>query len=106
MTLRDLDDMGLLLPREHWGHTPHAGRRTTALTVFAALLGLASAWVVWSGQGGIMTFVGLGLFLVDLAIFQVVTFLAVEDRMERLGEIDAESEASPGAPGPGGPVSG
>jgi len=53
-----------------------------------------------------MTFVGLGLFLVDLAIFQVVTFLAVEDRMERLGEIDAESEASPGAPGPGGPVSG
>lgn len=90
MALRDLDDLGLVLPREHWGHTPTASRRTGVLTFFAALLGLVAALLIWFGQGGTLTLVGIGLFLLDLLTFLMVTFMAVEDRMERLREIGAE----------------
>ena len=90
MALRDLDQLGLLLPRKHWGHRPRASLRTTVFTVLASLLGLAAAAMIWFGQGGTLTFVGLGLFLMDLGLFLVVTFWAVEHRMEALAEIGAD----------------
>lgn len=90
MALRDLDDLGLILPREHWGHTPSASRRTGLLTLLASVLGLTAALLIWFGQGGTMTFVGVGLFLLDLLTFLLVTFMAVEDRMKQLAEIGAE----------------
>lgn len=90
MALRDLVDLGLILPREHWGHAPSATRRTGILTVLASLLGLGSALLIWWGQGSTLTFVGVGLFLLDLLAFLLVTFAAVEDRMARLKEIGAD----------------
>jgi hypothetical protein len=90
MALRDLVDLGLILPREHWGHTPSASRRTGIFTVLAALLGFTAALLIWFGQGGALTFVGIGLFLLDLLAFLLVTFMAVEDRLARLEEIGAE----------------
>lgn len=89
MALRDLDDMGLLLPREHWGHRPTASLRTTVLTVMASLVGVCSAGLIWFGGGAALTFLGLALFLVDLALFLVATFLAVEHRMGALERIGA-----------------
>ncbi|MEJ2206628.1 MAG: hypothetical protein P8170_21260 [Gemmatimonadota bacterium] len=90
MALRDLVDLGLILPREHWGHAPSASRRTGILTALASFLGLGSALLIWYGEGSAMTFVGVGLFLLDLLAFLLVTFAAVEDRMARLKEIGAE----------------
>jgi len=90
VALRDLVDLGLILPREHWGHAPSATRRTGILTVLASLLGLGSALLIWWGQGSTLTFVGVGLFLLDLLAFLLVTFAAVEDRMARLKEIGAD----------------
>lgn len=90
MGLRDLNDMGLLLPREQWDSVPSASRITGLLTAGAVVLGLASALLVWFGRGGTGTFVGLGLFFLDLAAFLLVTFRAVEDRMSRLEAMDAD----------------
>ncbi|MGD2071027.1 MAG: hypothetical protein PVI57_20330 [Gemmatimonadota bacterium] len=90
MGLRELSELGLLLPREHWGHTPSASRRTAVLTTLAALLGLVSAALVWSGAGGTLTLVGLGLFLVDLGLFLLATFQAVEHRVAALEKLDRE----------------
>lgn len=90
MGLRDLNDMGLLLPREQWDSVPSASRTTGALTAGAVALGLGAALLVWFGGGSTGTFVGLGLFLLDLLAFLLVTFRAVEDRMSRLEAIDAD----------------
>ena len=54
MALRDLVDLGLILPREHWGHAPSASRRTGILTALASFLGLGSALLIWYGEGSAM----------------------------------------------------
>jgi hypothetical protein len=90
MALRDLAELGLLLPREHWGRAPSASLRTGILTAGAALLGLVSALLVWLGAGNTWTFVGIGLFFLDLLAFLLVTFRAVEERLARLASIGAE----------------
>ncbi len=90
MALRDLHDLGLLLPREHWGGVPRASLRTGLLTAGASAMGLASALLIWFGAGGTWTFVGVGLFFLTLLAFLLVTFRAVEERMARLEAIGAD----------------
>ena len=102
MALRDLHELGLLLDQDHWGKVPHATLATGIMTAAASLLGFTAALLIWFGGGGTWTFVGIGLFFLDLLAFLLVTFRAVEERMTRLEAIGADGPTvgggAPGAP--------
>ena len=84
MPLEDLRKQGLLLPEQMWGHRPTIPFRTRISVLFTFLVGLISAWVIWIGAGGWVTFVGVGIFLLDLLLILVTTFRAVDAQVARL----------------------
>lgn len=66
MTIEDLREQGVLLPEEEWG--AHRLETTTSEGVLLAAFAVALAALVlaYVGAGGILTWVGTGVFLVDL----------------------------------------
>ena len=84
MPLEELRKQGLLLPRGMWGHRPKATFRSRISVLATFGLGLFSAWLIWAGAGGWLTFVGVALFLLDLFLILFTTFLAVDTQVESL----------------------
>jgi hypothetical protein len=84
MPLEELEKQGLLLPKAMWGHKPRAALRSRISVVATFGLGLASAWIIWVGAGGWLTFLGVVLFLVDLFLILLTTFLSVDAQVDGL----------------------
>jgi len=84
MPLKDLKNQGLLLPEHMWGHRPRATFRSRLSVVLTFSVGLVSAGVIWFGAGGWLTFLGVGVFLVDLLLILITTFLAVDTQVDSL----------------------
>lgn len=89
MTLEELDEQGLLLPEEHRGEKPAASLRSQVRLLVTALVAVLSAVVIWLGEGGTLTFVGVALFLMDLGAFLWAVFAAVEIQMGHLRDLGA-----------------
>lgn len=84
MPLNDLRKQGLLLPDHMWGHRPKATLRSRISVVSTFSVGLVSAWIIWAGAGGWITFLGVGIFLADLLLILLTTFLAVDTQVDSL----------------------
>jgi hypothetical protein len=84
MPLHDLKKHGLLLPEHMWGHRPRVTNRTRISVLVTFGVGLAAAWIIWAGQGGWMTFLGVGVFLFDLLLILLTTFLSVDAQVDGL----------------------
>ena len=84
MPLEELKKQGLLLPKAMWGHKPRATLRNRISVVATFGLGLLSAWIIRVGAGGWLTFLGVALFLVDLFLIRLTTFLAVDTQVDGL----------------------
>jgi hypothetical protein len=76
MSLEDLERGGLLLPREEWGQPPDARKGRFALLPIG-LGAVCAGWLMSAGDGGALTWAGLGLFLVVLAAFTLVSLLSI-----------------------------
>jgi hypothetical protein len=76
MSLEDLERAGLLLPREEWGHPPDERRVRLALLPIG-LGAICSGWLMYTGDGGGLTWAGLGLFLATLAAFMLVSLRSI-----------------------------
>ncbi len=92
MPLEELKREGLLLPERHWGHPPRPTLRSrlSVLGTFSVALGAAA--VIWFGDGGWLSFVGTGIFLVDLFLILITTFAVVDARVDRLEAMGLEGE--------------
>ena len=91
MSLRELNDSGMLLPKDEWGS--HAlGSTVSSFGLLAALfLGLVSIAMMYLGAGGTVTMVGIVLFLIFMVWITQISVGAVD----RLGErFDAEAHSS------------
>jgi len=66
MTMEDLQNAGVLLPEEEWGK--HRLKTTVPQIPLAVLLAaaVASLVVAYFGDGNILTWIGMGAFLVLL----------------------------------------
>jgi len=84
MPLDELRKQGLLLPERMWGHRPRATLRSRVSVVVTFGLGLFAAWLIWAGAGGAVTFLGVGIFLLDLLLILLTTFLAVDTQVDSL----------------------
>ncbi|MGD9495346.1 MAG: hypothetical protein AB7Y46_03445 [Armatimonadota bacterium] len=86
MSLKDLHQAGVLLPRDEWGvHDLHTSVNKPML-VAALLVGLASVVLMYVGAGGTLTFVAVGLFIGFMAWITHVSVKAVNVQAAQFAE--------------------
>lgn len=69
MSLEDLEKAGILLPREEWGtHDVHTRVARLPLLLLGALVPVSAA-LMYAGDGELLTWIGVGLFFVQLVVF-------------------------------------
>lgn len=76
MSLEDLENVGLLLPRDQWGKPFQDGAPRLRLSVIG-LTTVLGAGLMYSGDGRLITWVGLGIFFLALAAFTVLSLRAI-----------------------------
>jgi len=91
VSLRELNDSGMLLPKDEWG--AHDLRSTVSRVgmVCSLLLGLVAVALMYLGAGGAVTMVGIVLFLVFMVWITQISVSAVDHLGERF---DAEVHSS------------
>jgi hypothetical protein len=95
MSLKDLEELGVLLPKDQWGaYALHSTVSRPAL-VSAGLLGAMAIVVMYAGNGGTFTFVGAGLFLAFMAWITHISIRAID---RQAGQFQQEHESSGGEP--------
>lgn len=78
MSREDLERAGLLLPRHEWGKRPlRTPVSRSWLTVIGGLAALSVGLMYW-GDGGQATWIGVGLFLLALLGFTILSARAVD----------------------------
>ena len=86
MSLKQLRDLGVLLPHEEWG--AHDLRTTVNKRALGATtaLGVAGLALMYVGNGGGVSFVGVGLFLGFMGLITWISLRAVEVQAVRFQE--------------------
>ena len=64
MSIKDLKEMGILLPEDKWGQFNLETSLDKPRLFAAVVLGLVSAIAIYVGNGGTLTWVGVGLYFV------------------------------------------
>ncbi len=92
MALKDLRELGVLLPDDEWGTHDLHGPINRPAVVLAGLLAAVAIALICAGNGGTLTLVGAGLFLVFMAWATHISIKAIDrqaDQFERERETDA-----------------
>lgn len=78
MSLKDLQDHGILLPKEEWGaHDLHTSVNEVEL-VACLIFGVVSLTMMYFGAGQQLTFIGMGLFIIFLGWITHVSIKGIE----------------------------
>jgi hypothetical protein len=83
VSLQNLEEHGVLLPEDEWGDHSLESTVSKPWLLLAFVVAVASLLGVWSGQGGSLTWVSLGGFLVGLLGITIVCDRAVARQRER-----------------------
>ena len=78
MSLEDLENAGILLPREEWGTRDLSTSVNKPLLVVAGIIAIAACGLMYMGDGGPLTWLGGAVYLVDLVGFTWLSWRAVE----------------------------
>ncbi|MFW6437861.1 MAG: hypothetical protein ACOCZ7_02500 [Armatimonadota bacterium] len=102
MSLKDLQDHGILLPQEEWGvHDLHTSVNKPLLIV-SLLFGLAAVVMMYLGGGQAFTFVGMVMFIVFMGWITQISLKAIDVQAaqfaEERQEADMEGDPLPGEP--------
>lgn len=84
MTIDDLRDQGVLLPEEEWGK--HSLKTTVPRLPLAAALLVATlgCLLMFLGNGGLLTWVGVAVFIITLYAVTWMLDRAVAQQRERV----------------------
>lgn len=86
MSLKDLQQAGVLLPQEEWGvHDLHTSVNKPML-VAALTVGLASVVVMYLGAGSTLTFIGGAIFIGFMAWITHISIKAVNVQAAQFAE--------------------
>ena len=78
MSLEDLENAGILLPREEWGTRDLSTSVNKPLLVVAGIIAIAACGLMYMGDGRPLTWLGGAVYLVDLVGFTCLSWRAVE----------------------------
>lgn len=86
MSLKDLQDHGILLPKEEWGvHDLHTSVNETEL-ILCVLFGFVTLAMMYLGGGEALTFVGTVLFIGFLGWITHVSIKGIEMQAAQFAE--------------------
>ncbi|MBN1341762.1 MAG: hypothetical protein JXQ73_03740 [Phycisphaerae bacterium] len=78
MSLEDLEQAGILLPRKEWGTRDiHTEVAKTPLVVLGSLVPV-SATLMYVGNGNWVTWIGLGLFFAQMVAFTWLSLRGIQ----------------------------
>lgn len=78
MSMEELEEDGLLRPRDQWGQGMAKSKVAKLPMLAIAAMGLASAGLMYVGDGRLLTWIGLGMFFLALAAFTAVSLRGIE----------------------------
>lgn len=78
MSLEDLKRAGLILPEREWGKRGLRSAVNRPLLVLVGAGAVISSFLMYAGDGGLLTWLGMGLYLVFLLLFTALSLQAVE----------------------------
>ncbi len=86
MSLKDLQDHGILLPQEEWGvHDLHTSVNKPLL-ILALLFGLSAVVMMYVGGGRPLTFVGMVMFIVFMGWITQISLKAINVQAAQFAE--------------------
>ena len=78
MSMKDLEEMGILLPENKWGQSDLHTTVDKIQLGASGLLALGAVILGYMGNGGLLTWVGVGMFFIFVAWFTRISLKAVE----------------------------
>ncbi|MFW5868486.1 MAG: hypothetical protein ACOCX2_11755 [Armatimonadota bacterium] len=100
MSLKDLQEHGILLPEEEWGvHDLHTSVNKPLLIV-ALLFGVAAVVMMYFGGGQTPTFVGMVMFIAFMGWITQISLKAIDVQAAQFAEERQEAHME-GEPLPG-----
>lgn len=83
MSLEELEEEGLLRPRDEWGQEdPHSHVSRSGL-ILSWIIGIIACAMMYLGGGEAITWIGLGVFFVFLVLFTYLSNHAIDIRAEK-----------------------
>lgn len=93
MSQKDLKEMGILLPEREWGKYGLNTQVNKPALIAIGILGIVSVFLMYLGDGNLMTWIGTLIFIVALYLFTWLSVRSVEkqkhvyaDKGDRSGE--------------------
>jgi hypothetical protein len=86
MSLKDLRDLGVLLPSEEWGQHDLSTTVNKAALILALILVSGAMVLMYAGNGGTLTLVGMGVFFAFVAWITRISLRAVREQAARFEE--------------------
>lgn len=78
MSKEDLENMGVLLPEEQWGKHALTTTVNKPLLIAIGVMTMISVVLMYWGNGNLLTWLGVALFLTMLSGFTLLSIKAVE----------------------------
>ena len=69
MSMKDLEEMGILLPENKWGQSDLHTTVDKIQLVASGLLALGAVICGYTGNGGLLTWIGVGMFFIFVGWF-------------------------------------
>lgn len=82
MSMKDLEEMGILLPQEKWGKADLHTSVNKPQLVVSGLLAVVAVIMAYAGNGGTLTWVGVLLLFVCLGWFTRISLRAADVQNE------------------------
>ncbi len=78
MSMKELEEMGILLPENKWGQSDLHTSVDKIQLVASGLLALGAVICSYVGNGGLLTWIGVGMFFIFVGWFTRISLKAVE----------------------------
>ncbi len=96
MSQKDLEDAGILLPKNLWGRNQFGSTVNVFALIVAGVLGLGSGALIYLGDGSWLTWVGSFGYFIFLGFFLFISIRAIEKQNDRLELLMEKAEKSAG----------
>lgn len=92
MSQKDLEEAGILLPKDLWGRTRKGSTVNIFALIFAGILGFGSGALIYLGDGNWLTWIGVLGYFLFLSLFLFVSLRAIKKQNDRLDSLLTKSD--------------
>jgi len=82
MSQKDLEDMGILLPEQEWGKYDISTQVNKPALLVIGLLAMISVFLMYFGDGNIVTWTGALIFIVALFLFTWLSVRSIDKQKQ------------------------